>query len=269
MAPAHSSKSKKSPAFQFYPADFLNDDAVEDMSFTEIGVYVVMLCKDFLSNGLPADMGKIAKRISGGKHQMTEARMRKIWEGPIAKCFDEKGERLYNPRVEYERKKQKSFLRRQTDNGALGGRPKKTHTETQAFSESKPRARNETKRDESEVLKKEKGEPLLMDVCARELLSLAPDEAQCTPLLVEAPLYAALHDIARDRGLSLRESWEWLKTRLEVHKRSRQWRDGMVKRLDRWLLEGLYLASPREEAPSERGAQSRPKPAWVKPAVSQ
>jgi hypothetical protein len=111
-----------------------------------------------------------------------------------------------------------------------------------------------------------KGEVFAMDVAARELLALAPPGAQCKPLLVERPLWSALHEIASERGLSLRESWEFVKARLENHKQSHQWQvKGYVKRLDRWLEEGVYRAELPAEAPSDR-PQAKSKPTWYKPA---
>jgi hypothetical protein len=58
----------KSPAFQFYPADFLGG-TVATYSLDEIGLYTVLLAFDWSLNGLPTEPEKLAKlaRISTRK----------------------------------------------------------------------------------------------------------------------------------------------------------------------------------------------------------
>lgn len=104
-------KRTPSPAFQAYPSDFLSDDKVCRMSFTEIGVYWVMLCHAWNACGLPANTELIAKTI-----KMPHARFVKMWEGVLGECWFERGGRLFNPRQEKERQKQQAFSRRQSDN---------------------------------------------------------------------------------------------------------------------------------------------------------
>lgn len=92
-------------------------------------------------------------------------------------------------------------------------------------------------------------EPPPMDVWARELVNLYPAEGRCGWNMVERPLFKAINDIAEQERVEAWGAWEWLKARLEQHKRSHQWRmKGMVKRLDRWLTEGLFNAELPEQA---------------------
>jgi len=129
------------------------------------------------------------------------------------------------------------------DGGKLGGRPKKNLPETLKVS------RTQTSPVAGSVDDGVAVDDLAMDVCARELVNLAPPEGRCSWHLVESPLFNALTD--KQLAPTPRESWEVLKARLEVHKRSHQWRmKGMVKRLDRWLAEGVYLAEPPEDGPA-------------------
>jgi hypothetical protein len=44
---------EKSPAFQFYPKDFLSDGKVILMSSEVRGIYITLLCVDWIDNGLP------------------------------------------------------------------------------------------------------------------------------------------------------------------------------------------------------------------------
>lgn len=105
-----SSKSTKSPAFQFYPSDFLGDDRVARMTYTEIGIYTVLLSRAWLAGGLPTDVGEIAKML-----KLPPPRFRKLWAGVLSECFTVKNGRLVNPRQEKERQKQADYRRRQSD----------------------------------------------------------------------------------------------------------------------------------------------------------
>lgn len=114
-------KSTKSPAFQFYPRDFLSSDNVDRMSMTERGVYITLMSKYWLAGDLPADMSELA-----GMVRMKTPQFERMWtQGKLHLCFHERGGRLVQPRLEDERRKQKEFQRRQSDNGSKGGRPKK------------------------------------------------------------------------------------------------------------------------------------------------
>lgn len=112
-------KSTKSPAFQFYPKDFLSSSKVRKMSLTEIGAYTVLLATSWLDGSLPTDLAELARTLG-----IKDAQFRRMWAGPLGQCFYEKNGRLFNDRLEEERKKQAEFRRRQSDNGRMGGRPK-------------------------------------------------------------------------------------------------------------------------------------------------
>lgn len=99
-----------SPAFQFYPKDFLSSSKVGRMSMTERGVYITLLSHCWLDNGLPDDVSQIAK-LAG----MKQPQFVRMWAGPLHECFYAKSGRLHNDRLDRERKKQVEFRRRQTD----------------------------------------------------------------------------------------------------------------------------------------------------------
>jgi uncharacterized protein YdaU (DUF1376 family) len=110
----------KSPAFQFYPKDFLTDQHVELMSLLERGAYITLICKCWIEGSLPADVERLA-RLCGAPLPA----FRKLWPA-IQPCFRQQSaesDRLVHPRLEKERKKQRAFRRRQSDNGKKGGRP--------------------------------------------------------------------------------------------------------------------------------------------------
>jgi uncharacterized protein YdaU (DUF1376 family) len=123
----------KAPAFQFYPKDFISSSKVQRMTLTEIGVYALLLSHCWLDNGLPTSVEKIARLV-----KIPPPRFRKMWEGPLSECFTERAGRLHNPRLDEERRKQADYRRRQTDNGKLGGRPKKEPTDKPDETQNNP-----------------------------------------------------------------------------------------------------------------------------------
>lgn len=101
----------KSPAFQFYPAEFLTG-RVATYSMEEIGAYTLLLAYDWSLNGLPNDVEKLAKlcRINARK-------FRALW-ATISEQFEEVDGKLYNPRLAKEREKQELWRAK----SAAGGR---------------------------------------------------------------------------------------------------------------------------------------------------
>lgn len=93
---------KNSPAFQFYPADFLSDINVQAMSFEERGIYITALCYCWLENGLDESL---VQKIFGEK-----------WKG-VQHCFYKVGKRYKHKRLETEKKKQEFWKER----ARLGG----------------------------------------------------------------------------------------------------------------------------------------------------
>lgn len=111
-----SSKSTKSPAFQFYPRDFLSSPKVDVMSMTERGVYITLLSRCWLDNGLPTDLTVLAKFV-----RMKPQQFDRMWtHGPIHECFTERGGKFHNERLDKERSKQREHRQKQKDNADRG-----------------------------------------------------------------------------------------------------------------------------------------------------
>lgn len=110
MATSDSTRGK-SPAFQFYPGDFLSSDNVDRMSMTERGMYITLMAKYWLKGGLPADLKELA-----GMCRMKPDKFSRIWtKGTLHLCFSEKNGRMMQSRLDDERRKQAEFKRRQSD----------------------------------------------------------------------------------------------------------------------------------------------------------
>ena len=125
----------KSPAFQFYPNDFLSDANVIGMSLQERGAYITLLCLCWQQGALPADVSRLA-RLCGAP----VTAFRRLWPA-LEPCFrvdSDRPDRLIHPRLEREREKQAAFRRRQSDKGkasaahrkATEGQPESNHGST-------------------------------------------------------------------------------------------------------------------------------------------
>lgn len=100
----------KAPAFQFYAADFLI--GVMGMSDEEVGIYMRMLCFQWIKGGLPACPKEI-KRLIGSKKPPSSDVMEKF-----SLVIDGK---VHNERMESERQKQADFRGAKATSGSSGG----------------------------------------------------------------------------------------------------------------------------------------------------
>lgn len=107
---------EQSPAFQFYPQDFLSDDKVMAMNAAARGVYIVLLCHCWLNHELPNDP-KVIRRLGlyDGKGWPV------IW-GMIRECLFLKDGKYIQPRIERERDKQAKFRSIKASAGQAGGK---------------------------------------------------------------------------------------------------------------------------------------------------
>jgi len=94
-------KPDKSPAFQWYPKDYMSDKNTRLMTLEERGAYVELMNYEWNEKGLPICDKDLAELSGLGIEK---------WNGKsgekIKKCFEEKGGKLIHPRLERERLKQ-------------------------------------------------------------------------------------------------------------------------------------------------------------------
>lgn len=108
---------KKSPAFQFYPKDFLTDDKVLAMSAEVRGLYITLLCIDWLNDGFS---GALILKLAGFDWVGQNCERRSDAEAiktQLLNCFIShplKEGFITNSRLEDERKNQES-RRKQTE----------------------------------------------------------------------------------------------------------------------------------------------------------
>ena len=117
MAPA---KRTPSPAFQFYAAKFLLSPKVQAMSATERGIYISLLCQQWIDGSLPTDFAELAP-IANVKASQLE----RMWPKHLAKCFEDRKGCFVNPKLEDVRRQQIAWRNQQAEHGKAGGRPTK------------------------------------------------------------------------------------------------------------------------------------------------
>ena len=97
----------KAPAFQFYAADWLADEAVSVMSLEEEGAYFRALCYCWREGSIPADQDKLSRLLKGAPPSVVKV---------VTDCFatsPSEASRLIHPMLEKERTKQRDFSDRQ------------------------------------------------------------------------------------------------------------------------------------------------------------
>jgi uncharacterized protein YdaU (DUF1376 family) len=133
--PDHNTTPGKSPAFQFYPADFVAGTIT--LSTEEVGAYILLMCHAWDNGEVP--LGNIHRaRIA----RLTPSRMMRVWVSLETK-FRQTGTGFIQPRIERERQKQIEYRERQAANGRNGGRPSKPKpnpTLSSGLSQNKPTA---------------------------------------------------------------------------------------------------------------------------------
>ena len=111
---------KSSPAFQFYPADFLASTAA--MTATEVGVYIRLLAWSWVNGPLPlSDVG--VRQVAA----YMPSDWPEVWAA-VASRWQHTPSGWINCRLEKTRAEQEEYRLKQIENGRKGGRPK-TQTE--------------------------------------------------------------------------------------------------------------------------------------------
>lgn len=108
---------ERSPAFQWYPKDFLTSSRVALMNLAQQGAYVRLLNYQWLDGSIPEDLGDIA-RLCGAQ----EKEMQRLWPA-LAPCFVPAADlpgRLVNLRLERERAAQREYRKKKSEAGTKG-----------------------------------------------------------------------------------------------------------------------------------------------------
>lgn len=110
--------AESSPAFQFYPKDFLTDGNVAGMTLEERGAYITLLCLCWTETTLPMDACRLARMMGCNMHTF-----RRVWPA-VARCFATTDDGYRHGRLDKEREKQDQFRAARAKSGRIGGQNK-------------------------------------------------------------------------------------------------------------------------------------------------
>lgn len=108
-------KKKRSPAFQFWPKDFLSSMRVQAMSVEEVGAYFLLLINSWLQEDqcyLPAD-DELLRKVS---RMVTEQWV--THRSVILSCFEEEDGRIFNRRLLQVKQEQDAYHENKRASGA-------------------------------------------------------------------------------------------------------------------------------------------------------
>lgn len=112
---------KTSPAFQFYPSDWLSSQRVQLMTLEEEGAYIRLLCYCWNHGSIPNDPEKIARIISKGASTTLAT--------TLATMFQPDGDKLVHERLEAEREKQATWKAKSSEGGKKSAESRKKQRE--------------------------------------------------------------------------------------------------------------------------------------------
>jgi len=111
-----SNQDNHSPAFQFYPKDFIGSERVAEMTYAELGIYIRLLCLCWTNEGIKQDAR--LDRIIGPE-----------WDAAsevVMPCFEVIDGKLWNPRLYRELKKQKAHAKGKSKAGKASAKARKS-----------------------------------------------------------------------------------------------------------------------------------------------
>jgi uncharacterized protein YdaU (DUF1376 family) len=109
--------SEPSPAFQFYPSDFIVDEAVASMTLAERGLYITLMCYCWREGSIPSNAEQIARLVREPLRSL-----KPLWDTVLLRFTSspDEEERLIHERLEGERLKQTEFRERKSRAGSAG-----------------------------------------------------------------------------------------------------------------------------------------------------
>lgn len=127
----------KSPAFQFYPSDWLSDAKVQTLTAAQEGIYIRLLCYCWREGSLPADGSAIAQLC---KRDVSDLDIDHV----LKNFFLLSDGKYHNKRLDQERDKQMRFAKERSKSGKLGAKKRweKEHSSANGLAIAEPMAKN-------------------------------------------------------------------------------------------------------------------------------
>ncbi len=123
---------EQSPAFQFYPQDFVSDPKVLAMTSAARGAYIMLLCHCWTNGSVPDD-DIVLRRISAYDGRDWRAAC-----ASVRACLGAKDGKLFSPRLERERQKQADYREMKARAGQAGGQQTASRRAAAMAAESSP-----------------------------------------------------------------------------------------------------------------------------------
>jgi len=209
--------SEPRPWFPLYARDFLADDNVAAMTAEELGAYVRLLLHAWTNPGLPDDPKRLARLA-----RISEDRWYEVWEA-VEPCWTERDGRLYQGRLEAERERAEQRACTARENGARGGRPRKTQSvpepdaETQSvpsgIAKANPGESSAQSQSQSQVPEGARGAPAPAAEPNPLPWQAVLDREEFQPLCVDSRLYPAIEtweSHRRELGLKRWAAGTWV-----------------------------------------------------------
>lgn len=222
---------RTSPAFQFYPTDFLLGTAI--FTPAEVGAYIRLLCHQWESGSVPNDV-KLLARLSQSDEQTIET--------ILVKFSPKKDGTLVNLKMEKVRKEADEYRKSRSSNGKKGGRPKKhmvsvclphgKHSESPPSPSPSP----------SPSPKEEEGGASDLDLVPEFHL---PDEQDMAQVFMETwnkTIFQKIREMTQDRKKKLKD-------RLANPIWARDWQEGLIKAQTLPLYRGEIKPKEPGQAP--------------------
>jgi uncharacterized protein YdaU (DUF1376 family) len=115
----------KYPWFPFYAADFLTDEKTLAMSFRELGLYVTLLCHQWIQGSIPADRSRAQATLKLGSSHTGDDADFAAFDKVVSECFEAHptlAGRLMNRRLADIQEQQAARHERLSAAGRKGGR---------------------------------------------------------------------------------------------------------------------------------------------------
>jgi uncharacterized protein YdaU (DUF1376 family) len=109
----------KSPAFQFYPSDYLSSQRVQMLTLEEEGAYIRLLCYCWQHGSIPADPEQIARLVGKGASTTLATTVQAMFKQSKTE------ERLVHDRLEREKCKQAVWREKSAEGGRKSAEKRK------------------------------------------------------------------------------------------------------------------------------------------------
>ena len=238
----------KSPAFQFYPGDYLSSQRVSLMTLEEEGAYIRLLCYCWKHGHIPSDPIQLAHLIGKGATVKLATKVSKMFT-------DKGGSRLVHDKLETLRAERNRWVEKSRQGGM------KSAANRRKLNESAKQSNHPTNHPSN-------GGTEMVDDCLADCLqpkgNTSSSSSIISPPYSENPSKDEVLAYADQIGLAAwkaedwwldMESKEWFAGKTKI----RNWQAGLARIKQYWEADGRPMVHPgRNGAQSTKGTSSMP-----------